>query len=126
MDSRNQTAGDDLPNGTLSGRFIMQGFQAAQELVRQTFEEHQLTQAVLTVLLATAIAVSLKKAIRNTLLSPLRGIPGPWLAGATFWYEFYYDVIQGGTYAKQFAQMHRRYSKEPAILIPQITPANLY
>lgn len=42
---------------------------------------------------------------------PLRDFPGPKLAAATLWYEFYYDVILGGQYVFQIARMHEVYGK---------------
>ncbi|KAF9875050.1 hypothetical protein CkaCkLH20_07316 [Colletotrichum karsti] len=41
--------------------------------------------------------------------SPLRKFPGPKLAAATFWYEFYYDVYLGGQYSFQIGKLHERY-----------------
>lgn len=40
---------------------------------------------------------------------PLAGFPGPKLAAATRWYEFYYDVIQQGKYVYKVDQMHDKY-----------------
>ncbi|KAL4757590.1 cytochrome P450 [Aspergillus foveolatus] len=40
---------------------------------------------------------------------PLVGFPGPKLAAATRWYEFYYDVIQQGKYVYKVDQMHEKY-----------------
>jgi hypothetical protein len=42
---------------------------------------------------------------------PLRKIPGPWLAAATSWYEFYQDVILGGHYVKEYPVLHARYGQ---------------
>ena len=44
---------------------------------------------------------------------PLAGIPGSKLAGATQWYEFYYDVLKwpGGQYWLEVDKMHDRYGK---------------
>ena len=44
-------------------------------------------------------------------LHPLSGIPGPKLAGATYWMEFYYDVIKNGCYTKEIRKMHEKYGK---------------
>jgi hypothetical protein len=44
-------------------------------------------------------------------LHPLSGIPGPKLAGATYWLEFYYDVIKNGCYTKEIRKMHEKYGK---------------
>ena len=42
-------------------------------------------------------------------LHPLSRIPGPKLAGATYWPEFYYDVVKNGCYTKEIAKMHVKY-----------------
>lgn len=41
--------------------------------------------------------------------SPLAKIPGPKLAAATFWYEFYYDVIRRGRYTWKIGELHEEY-----------------
>lgn len=45
--------------------------------------------------------------------SPLSKFPGPKLAAATFWYEFYYDAILKGRYVFKIKDMHRRYGEFP-------------
>lgn len=40
---------------------------------------------------------------------PLRKIPGPWLARATSWYEFYQDVVLVGHYVKEYPILHAKY-----------------
>ncbi|KAL4749035.1 hypothetical protein BDW72DRAFT_195277 [Aspergillus terricola var. indicus] len=40
---------------------------------------------------------------------PLAGFPGPKLAAATHWYEFYYNAIQQGKYVYKVDQMHEKY-----------------
>ena len=42
---------------------------------------------------------------------PLRKIPGPWYAAATYWYEFYQDVILGGNYVKDYPRIHAKYGR---------------
>lgn len=42
-------------------------------------------------------------------LSPLSKFPGPRLAAATLWYEFYYDVIKHGRYTWKLAELHAEY-----------------
>lgn len=44
-------------------------------------------------------------------LSPIAKFPGPKLAAATFWYEFYYDVIKGGAHVFEIELMHERYGE---------------
>ena len=42
-------------------------------------------------------------------LHPLSHFPGPKLAIATYWYEFYYDVIKGGRYTWKLKELHAQY-----------------
>lgn len=44
-------------------------------------------------------------------MHPLSHIPGPKLPAATLLYEFYYDMVLGGTYTKRIAQMHETYGE---------------
>ena len=44
---------------------------------------------------------------------PLSKIPGPKLAAASLWYEFYYDVIKEGRYTWKIWEMHDKYGKLP-------------
>lgn len=39
----------------------------------------------------------------------LSHIPGPKLAAATLWYEFYYDVVLKGRYTWEIARLHEKY-----------------
>lgn len=45
------------------------------------------------------------------LFHPLRNIPGPWYAAATYWYEFYQDVILDGHYIKDYPKLHAKYGE---------------
>lgn len=40
---------------------------------------------------------------------PLSKYPGPRLAAATRWYEFYDDVIRGGVTSQRYPALHKRY-----------------
>jgi hypothetical protein len=42
-------------------------------------------------------------------LGPLSKFPGPKLAAATLWYEFYYDVILKGRYTFKIKELHKQY-----------------
>jgi hypothetical protein len=61
------------------------------------------TTAILTFLLAAV------GAIRRLYLHPLAHIPGPRLAALTWWYEFYYDVIQPGQFVFHIQKLHKKY-----------------
>ena len=40
---------------------------------------------------------------------PLAKFPGPKLAAASAWYEFYFDVFKGGMYTYEIEKMHAKY-----------------
>lgn len=42
-------------------------------------------------------------------LGPLAKFPGPKLAAATLWYEFYYDVLLRGQYTFKIRELHKQY-----------------
>lgn len=42
----------------------------------------------------------------------LSHIPGPKLAAASLWYEFYYDVVLKGQYTFEIGRMHEKYGME--------------
>lgn len=70
------------------------------------------SRAILALQTITIIVVfaSLHCFLKRLYFHSLSKIPGPRLAAATFWYEFYYNVIRDGTYIKRFPQLHTRYS----------------
>ncbi len=41
----------------------------------------------------------------------LSHLPGPKLAAATLWYEFYYDVTKKGRYTWEIGKMHQKYGE---------------
>ncbi|KAL9586166.1 MAG: hypothetical protein Q9212_001087 [Teloschistes hypoglaucus] len=57
------------------------------------------------------IAYSAVLVIYRLFFHPLRKIPGPLLARATSWYEFYQDVILVGHYVKEYPNIHAKYAK---------------
>jgi hypothetical protein len=61
------------------------------------------TTVVLSLLLTVA------GAIRRLYFHPLAHIPGPKLAALTWWYEFYFDVIQQGRYVFKIQELHKQY-----------------
>lgn len=41
--------------------------------------------------------------------SPIAHIPGPKIAAASFWYQFYWDVIKQGRYVWKIKELHELY-----------------
>lgn len=53
-------------------------------------------------------------AIYRIFFHPLARIPGPKLAGATYWYEYYYDVTKQGKYLWKLIELHKEYGMQVA------------
>jgi hypothetical protein len=64
---------------------------------------------VLLLLSGVSIIYTAYLALTRLVLSPIAKFPGPKLAAFTFWYEFYYDVVQGGRYTWKIGELHERY-----------------
>lgn len=43
---------------------------------------------------------------------PLARFPGPKIAAATLWYEFYWDVVKRGQYFGRIEDMHKKYGTQ--------------
>jgi len=65
---------------------------------------HVLIALCLGGLLWTAVIV-----IHRLYFSPLSKFPGPKLAAATLWYEFYFNIIRGGQFMWEIERMHKKY-----------------
>ena len=62
------------------------------------------------ILLFCAFIVSvLSLYLYRMFFDPLASFPGPKLAAASLWYEFYYDVIKKGRYTWKIGEMHDTY-----------------
>jgi hypothetical protein len=44
-------------------------------------------------------------------IHPLAKFPGPKLAAASYWYEYYYDVSKEGRYIWKIMELHEAYGK---------------
>jgi len=49
--------------------------------------------------------------IRRVWFSPLSKFPGSKFAALTLWNEFYWDVVQRGTFMWKIQEMHEKYGK---------------
>ncbi|KAF8848110.1 cytochrome P450 [Acephala macrosclerotiorum] len=68
-----------------------------------------------------ALLLTVFGAIRRLFFHPLAHIPGPRLAALTWWYEFYFDVVQRGRYVFKIQELHNQYGP-----IIRVTPDELY
>jgi hypothetical protein len=70
---------------------------------------------IVAILLGLWIIRCVVLAIYRLTLHPLAKFPGPKIAAATRWYEFYYDVVPsrstGGHYHHEVERMHEKYGK---------------
>ncbi|EXJ78793.1 hypothetical protein A1O1_09195 [Capronia coronata CBS 617.96] len=64
---------------------------------------------VLVVVVGLSIFYGACVVIYRLLFHPLASFPGPKLAAATLWYEFYYDVVKRGQYTFKIKELHEKY-----------------
>ncbi|KAL1592011.1 hypothetical protein SLS60_011603 [Paraconiothyrium brasiliense] len=72
-------------------------------------------------LLGAFLVYSIYLVFYRLYVSPIAHFPGPKLAAATYWYEFYYDIILGGKYIWKVKEWHEKYG--PVI---RINPGGLH
>lgn len=81
--------------------------------VKMAFSLSEFTSSnVVTVVVVTfisSIIYTLFLTVSRLYFSPISHIPGPKLAAATWWYEFYFQVVKGGQYFKEIARLHKQY-----------------
>lgn len=68
-----------------------------------------LTTLLLAYSALATVLYTIYGAIWRLYLSPVARFPGSKLAAVTFWYEFYYDVVKGGTYVYEIERMHKEF-----------------
>lgn len=70
---------------------------------------HPMALLTFCLLAAAAGAAVVVVAVRRVFFSPLARFPGPWLAAATGWYEFYFDGVRHGQFFREIERMHQAY-----------------
>jgi hypothetical protein len=60
-------------------------------------------------LLILLLVLYASRTVYSVYFGPLAKFPGPKLAAATLWYEFYYDVIMKGRYTFKIKELHEKY-----------------
>ncbi|KAL8635253.1 MAG: hypothetical protein Q9226_009372, partial [Calogaya cf. arnoldii] len=63
----------------------------------------------LVLFLSIFIVYNIPLVIYRLYFSLLAKFPGPKLAAATLWYEYYYDVVKRGRYTWKIAELHAQY-----------------
>jgi hypothetical protein len=67
------------------------------------------TQQIVYISLLGLILSFITRRVYSVYFGPLSKFPGPKLAAATLWYEFYYDVICQGNYTFKIKELHKKY-----------------
>lgn len=69
------------------------------------------------ILVLSAIVYTAALVFYRIYLSPLAAFPGPFLAKATHWYEFYHNFVRTGKYYEEIKKMHEKYGAYRLTLI---------
>jgi hypothetical protein len=67
------------------------------------------TQQIVCIGLLGLLFSFVAQRVYSVYFGPLSKFPGPKLAAATLWYEFYYDVIRQGNYTFKIKELHSKY-----------------
>jgi hypothetical protein len=67
------------------------------------------SRSIFSLLILLIVAYISYRGFYRLWLSPIAKFPGPRFAALTFWYEFYYDVVQGGRYTWKLDELHKKY-----------------
>ena len=76
-----------------------------------------LLQVIQTTVVASLL-LTIAGAIRRLYFHPLANIPGPKIAALTWWYEFYFDVIEQSRYVFKIQELHKQYGRSLILLCP--------
>jgi hypothetical protein len=82
--------------------------EPALDYLRGVSLDRSWTEVILFVVSAAFISQVILFFYRLT-LHPLARFPGPKLAAATYWYEYYYDVSKKGRYLWKIKELHQQY-----------------
>jgi hypothetical protein len=80
-----------------------------QATIMAALADHVDLQSIVIVTTLLLALYSCYLTVERLYFSPISGFPGPRLAAATFWYEFYYDFWQHGKYIFEIEEMHKKY-----------------
>lgn len=75
----------------------------------ETKTEYKSTSYLLYYIAIAVLLWTVYGVVYRLYLHPLSHFPGPKLAIATYWYEFYYDVIKRGRYTWKLKELHAQY-----------------
>lgn len=79
-------------------------------VVDERYRELRALDIAAAILTAATVYLSLLVLYR-LLFSPIARFPGPKLAAATEWYEFYYQLVQNGQWGRQVDRLHDQYGE---------------
>jgi hypothetical protein len=61
--------------------------------------------------LLLALAIYILYITQKLLRHSLRKFPGPFLAGCTYWYRAYYDLVKDSGFLSHLEELHRTYGE---------------
>ena len=73
-------------------------------------------------LVATILIYGVLLVLYRLFLSPIAAFPGPKLAAATEWYEFYFYVIKNGQFGNAVERWHEKYGEDPDVRYAKTRP----